>query len=137
MCLNEIYRPFIMPILLKDINVFTNCVKNVIFLKKQGWNTFKRKGKLKTGQNGWNDTRQKHKYAWKDNQTTRLILHTTKRRQTWYDTQEYDDALDLQHDMKTTRLIWHIVGRGYCYCLSTHSDALPIRRRGRQTVSFY
>ena len=26
---------------------------------------------------------------------------------------------------------------GYCFCLATHSDALPIRRRGIQIVSFY
>ena len=26
---------------------------------------------------------------------------------------------------------------GYCFCLATHSDALPIRRRGIQIVSLY
>ena len=29
------------------------------------------------------------------------------------------------------------VAGGYCFCLATHSDALPIRRQGIQIISFY
>ena len=29
------------------------------------------------------------------------------------------------------------IRKGYCFCLATHSDALPIPRRGIQIISLY